>query len=89
MSHHYIAQLAGAVEYKCPRYDTKQSDGEVQVMLGPWGILSTPSLPLLQRTLWPGVVTPDAWEFGYGVWTVDDPVVKGIINLQHMTLYES
>ena len=43
----FIAQLAGAVEYtdcfstegydpppnECPRYDTKQSDGEVLVML--------------------------------------------------------
>ena len=43
-----IAQLAGAVEYtdctsaegyppptnECPRYDTKQSDSEVPVMLG-------------------------------------------------------
>ena len=47
-----IAQWAGAVEYtdctsakgknpppnECPAYDTKQSDGEVQVMLGLWEI---------------------------------------------------
>ena len=68
-----IAQSAGAVEYtdctsaegldpppnECPDYDTKQSDGEVPVMLGPWGIRSTPLLPLLPGPLWPGVVTPD------------------------------
>ena len=44
-----IAQSAGAVEYtdcisadplpnECPGYDTKQSDGEVPLMLGSWGI---------------------------------------------------
>ena len=65
-----IAQSAGAVEYtdctsaegvrnQCPEYDTKQSDGEVPVMLGPWGIRSTPSLPLLPGPLWPSVVAPD------------------------------
>ena len=45
-----IAQSAGAVEYtdftssegldprnECPGYDTKQSDGEVPVILGLWG----------------------------------------------------
>ena len=55
-----FAQLAGAVEYtvsllrdktptpnECPEYDTKQSDGEVPVML---------SLP---RQLWPRVVAPE------------------------------
>ena len=42
-----------------PGYDTKQSDGEVPVMLGLWGIRSTPSLPLLPGPLWPGVVAPD------------------------------
>ena len=45
--------------HECPRYDTKQSDGEVLVMLGLRGIQSTPSLPLLQGPLWPGVVAPD------------------------------
>ena len=68
-----LAQLAGAAEYtdctsaegirpspnECPGYDTKQSDGEVPVMLGLWGIWSTPSLPLLPGPLWPGVVAPD------------------------------
>ena len=68
-----LAQSAGAEEYtdctsakgktpppnECPGYDTKQSDGEVPVMLGPWGIRGTPSLPLLPGPLWPGVVAPD------------------------------
>ena len=63
---------AGAVKYtdcasaekwdpsnECPGYDTKQSDGEVPVMLGPWGIRNTPSLPLPRSPLWPGVGAPD------------------------------
>ena len=40
-------------------YDSKQSNGEVTVMLGVWGIQSTPSLPSLPIPLWPGVVAPD------------------------------
>ena len=48
--------LYEAVEYTdfnfAEGYDTKQSDGEVSVMLGPWGIRSTPSLPLLSGPLW-------------------------------------
>ena len=41
-------------------YDTKQSDGEVPVMLELWGMRNTPSLPVLQGPLWPGmVVVPD------------------------------
>ena len=44
---------------ECPAYDTKQSDGEVSIMLGLWGIRSTPSLPLLPGPLWPGMVAPD------------------------------
>ena len=61
----FIAQLAGAVEYtdcnsaECPRYDTKQSDGEVLVMLELWGMWSTLLLLLLPGPLWPGVVAPD------------------------------
>ena len=39
-----------------PGHDTKQSDGEVQVMHGIW---STPSLSLLPGPLWPEVVAPD------------------------------
>ena len=40
-------------------YDTKQSDGEVPVMLELWWMRSTPSLPSLPGPLWPGVVAPD------------------------------
>ena len=44
---------------ECPGYDTKQSDGEVPVMLEFWGMWSTLLLPLLPGLLWPGVVAPD------------------------------
>ena len=44
---------------ECPGYDTKQSDGEVPVMLELWGMWSTLSLPSLPSSLWPGVVVPD------------------------------
>ena len=44
---------------ECPGYDTKQSDGEVSVMLELWGMRSTPSLSLLPGPLWPGVIAPD------------------------------
>ena len=67
-----MAQSAGVVEYtdcfsakryplnnECPGYDTKQSDGEVPVILELWGMQSTPSLPSLPGPLWPGVVSPD------------------------------
>ena len=43
---------------KCPGYDTKQSDGEVPVVLELWRMRSTPLLPLLPGPLWPGVVAP-------------------------------
>ena len=67
-----IAQSAGAVEYtdwtsaeeydptnECPAYDTKQSDGEVPVILELWEIQSITSLPLLPGPFWPGMVAPD------------------------------
>ena len=41
---------------ECPRYDTKQSDGEVPVMLELWGMRSTFLLPSLPGPLWPRVV---------------------------------
>ena len=44
---------------ECPRYDTKQSDGEVLVMLELWGMQSTPLLLSLPGPLWPGVVAPN------------------------------
>ena len=58
-----VAQSAEVVEYtnctsadgldpnEYPGYDTKQSDGKVPVMLGPRGIRSTLSLPLLPGPL--------------------------------------
>ena len=41
---------------ECPVYDTKQSDGEVPVMLELWRMQGTPLLPLLPSPLWPGMV---------------------------------
>ena len=44
---------------ECPGYDTKQSDGDVPVILGLWRMWSTSSLSLLSDPLWPGMVAPD------------------------------
>ena len=44
---------------ECPRYDTKQSNAEVPLILELWGMRSTPSLPLLPGPLLSGVVVPD------------------------------
>ena len=44
---------------ECPVYDTKQSVGEVPVMLMRWGMRSIPLLPSLPGPLWAGVVAPD------------------------------
>ena len=41
-----------------PKYDTKQSVSEALVTLEIWGMRSTPSLPSLPGSLWPGVVSP-------------------------------
>ena len=43
----------------CPVYDSKQSDGEVTVMMELWGMRRTPSLPSLPGPLWLGMVAPD------------------------------
>ena len=53
--------LCGGVRFlnDCLRYDTKQLDGEVPVMLQFWGMWSTPLFPSLLRPLWPGVVAPN------------------------------
>ena len=65
-------QLAGTVKYthcistkgntpppkKCPGYDTKQSDGQVPIILELWGMQST-LFSLLPGPLWSGVVSPD------------------------------
>ena len=39
--------------------DMTLKNSMVPVMLKLWGLLSTPSLPLLPAPLWPGVVAPD------------------------------
>ena len=64
-----MSESAEAVEYtdyfsakgqnQCPGYDTKQSDGEVPVILELREMLSTSSLPSLPGSLRPGMVTPD------------------------------
>ena len=43
---------------QCPGYDTKQSDGEVTVMLKLWAIVSIHSLLSLPGPFWLGVVAP-------------------------------
>ena len=37
----------------------KKSDGEIPVMLEPWGMQSTPLLPSVPGPLWPGVEAPE------------------------------
>ena len=67
-----VSQSAEAIEYTAcisalredppneyPEYDTKQSDGEVPVMLGLWEMKSALSLALLPCPLWPRVVAPN------------------------------
>ena len=70
------AQSAGTEEYtdcisaerqdspnECPGYNTKQSDGEVPVMLELWGIRTTPLLPSLPGPLGSVVIKPDRVRF--------------------------
>ena len=45
---------------ECPGFDTKQSDAETSVILELWGMQSTPSLPSLPISLWPGVIAADS-----------------------------
>ena len=45
------------------KYDTKQFDGEIPVMLDFWGMQSTPLLPSPQGPLCPGVVAPDRAQY--------------------------
>ena len=40
-------------------FDTKQSDGEVPVMIELWGLWSIPSLPLLPGPFWSGEIALD------------------------------
>ena len=43
----------------CPEYDIKQSDGGAAVNQELWGTRSTPLLPSLPGSFWPGVVAPN------------------------------
>ena len=45
--------------FPCPGYDTKQSDGEVLVLLKFCEMRSSPSLPSLPGPLWDGVIASD------------------------------
>ena len=54
-------QRAKAPPNGCPGYDITQSDGEAQVMVEFWGMLSTSLLPSFPHPLWHGVVAPDLW----------------------------
>ena len=54
-----VATQAQIVDKECLGYDTKQSDGEVPVMLELSGMRRTPSLLLLPGPLWPGMVALD------------------------------
>ena len=60
----YPAKSAGAVKYtdytseerqntsnECPGYNTKQSNGEIPVILELWGMRSIPSLPSIPGPL--------------------------------------
>ena len=40
-------------------YDTKLSDSKAPVILELWGMQSTPLLPSLQSSVWPGVIAID------------------------------
>ena len=51
----HLCRRVGPPPNRYPGYDTKQSDGEVPVLLELWGMWSTPSLV----SLWPGVVALD------------------------------
>ena len=44
---------------ECPRYDTKQCNEEVPVILEVWGMQSTPSKSSLAGPLWTEKVAPD------------------------------
>ena len=56
--HTFCLFLIFFYSFSCPGYDTKQSDGEVPVMLELWGIWKTLSLLSLPGPLWPCVVAP-------------------------------
>ena len=53
----------GNTANECPGYDTKQSDGDVSVMLDHWEMWSTSSLPSLLSSLRLRLVTPNWFLF--------------------------
>ena len=52
-------QMCKASPNECPDYDTKQSNGEAQVMLKLWEMRTTHLLPSLPGPLWPGMLAPN------------------------------
>ena len=55
----HLCREVSSLPYECPGYETKQSDGDVPVMLEFWEMQGTPSLASLPRPLWFGVVALD------------------------------
>ena len=47
----FLESLMPRLPNECPRYDSKKSYGEAPLILKLWGMLSTPSLPLLPGSL--------------------------------------
>ena len=63
---HLCREVSPPPANDCPGYDTKQSDGEVPMMLELCGIRSTSSLPMLPGLLWHRMVASDrALSMGY------------------------
>ena len=62
-------------------YYTKQSDGDVPVIMELWGIQSIPSMPSLRGPLWSGVLAPDS-----SIWAPDRVLSMGQIELSCVLL---
>ena len=58
-------QRGKTLPHECLGYNTKQSDDEVLVMLGLWGMRNTSSLSLLPGPLWLGMLAND-WALSMG-----------------------
>ena len=43
-------QIGKIPHNECPRYDTKQSNGEIPVMLELWGMRSIPFIAIVRRS---------------------------------------
>ena len=56
----HLCRGVRALRNEFPDNDTRQFDGDYQVMLELWGMRSTPSLPLLPGPLWPGLIASDS-----------------------------